>query len=135
MKISEKISVIQTKRKLMHQPGISLLAHAAALCGSPSVAQVCRLWGLAETHFRIKNQCRLTPEDIIDLLRCADPLAIADQYRRIAGFSEMLPTHALLNEMNADMRFPLASLKKSIDMFTGNLTKILCVLPIEVPGL
>jgi len=51
MRIPEKISALQAKRKLLRQLDASLLAHAAALCGPPSVEQVYRLQGLAETHF------------------------------------------------------------------------------------
>ena len=78
MKISEKISTLQAKRKLLRQLDASLLAHAAALCSAPSVEQVYRLQELAETHFRLKNQYQLTPEDFASLLRYADPLAVAD---------------------------------------------------------
>lgn len=108
MRILEKISALQAKRKLMRQLDASLLAHAAALCGNPSIEQVYRLQGLAETHFRLKNQYRFTPEDIAELLRFADPLEVADQCRRVVGRSELLPISALLDEMNAEMRFPLA---------------------------
>ena len=108
MRIPEKISALQAKRKLLRQLDASLLAHAAALCGSPSVEQVYRLQGLAETHFRLKNQYRLTSEDVAGLLRFADPLEVADQCRRVSGPSVLLPISALLDEMNAEMRFPLA---------------------------
>ena len=111
MRIPEKISALQAKRKLLRQLDASLLAHAAALCGSPSVEQVYRLQGLAETHFRLKNQYRFTPEDVAGLLRFADPLEVADQCRRVSDPSELLPISALLDEMNAEMRFPLASLE------------------------
>ena len=111
MKIPEKISESQAKRKLMRQLDASLLAHAAVLCGSPSIEQVYQLQGLAETHFRIKNQYRLSPEDVAELLRFADPLEVANQCRRVVGRSELLPISALLDEMNAYMRFPLAFLK------------------------
>ena len=109
MKIPEKILALQAKRKLMRQLDASLLAHAAALCSAPSVEQVYRLQGLAETHFRLKNQYRFTPEDVAGLLRFADPLEVADQCRRVSSPSEPLPINALLDEMNAEMRFPLAS--------------------------
>ena len=109
MKISEKILALQVKRKLMRQLDASLLAHAAALCDSPSVDQVYQLRGLAETHFRLKNQYRLTSEDVAGLLRFADPLEVADQCRRVSGPSVLIPISALLDEMNAEMRFPLAS--------------------------
>ena len=108
MKISEKISTLQAKRKLLRQLDASLLAHAAALCSAPSVEQVYRLQELAETHFRLKNQYQLTPEDFASLLRYADPLAVADECRRVSRPSELLPISALLDEMNAEMRFPLA---------------------------
>ncbi len=108
MKISEKILALQVKRKLMRQLDASLLAHAAALCDSPSVDQVYQLRGLAETHFRLKNQYRLTSEDVAGLLRFADPLEVADQCRRVSGPSVLIPISALLDEMNAEMRFPLA---------------------------
>ncbi len=108
MRIPEKISALQAKRKLLRQLDASLLAHAAALCGSPSVEQVYRLQGLAETHFRLKNQYRLTSEDVAGLLRFADPLEVADQCRRVSGPSVLIPISALLDEMNAEMRFPLA---------------------------
>ena len=111
MKIPEKILALQVKRKLMRQLDASLLAHAAALCDSLSVEQVYQLRGLAETHFDLRNQCRLTPEDVAELLRFADPLEVADLCRRVVGRSEVIPISTLLNEMNADMRFPLASLK------------------------
>ena len=109
MRIPEKISALQAKRKLLRQLDASLLAHAAALCGSPSVEQVYRLQGLAETHFRLKNQYRLTSEDVAGLLRFADPLEVADQCRRVSGPSVLIPISALLDEMNAEKRFPLAS--------------------------
>ena len=109
MKIPEKISALQAKRKLLCQLDASLLAHAATLCGIPSVEQVYRLQGLAETHFRLKNQYRLAPEVVASLLRYADPLEVADQCCRVSGPSELLPISALLDEMNAEMRFPLAS--------------------------
>ena len=112
MKISEKILALQVKRKLMRQLDASLLAHAAALCDSPSVDQVYQLRGLAETHFRLKNQYRLTSEDVAGLLRFADPLEVADQCRRVSGPSVLIPISALLDEMNAEMRFPLASSEK-----------------------
>ena len=112
MRIPEKISALQAKRKLLRQLDASLLAHAAALCGSPSVEQVYRLQGLAETHFRLKNQYRLTSEDVAGLLRFADPLEVADQCRRVSGPSVLIPISALLDEMNAEMRFPLASSEK-----------------------
>ena len=108
MKIPEKISALQEKRELLRQLDASLLAHAAALCGTPSVEQVYRLQGLAETHFQLKNQYRLTLEDVASLLRYADPLEVADQCRRVSRPSELLPISALLDEMNAEMRFPLA---------------------------
>ena len=108
MKISEKISTLQAKRKLLRQLDASLLAHAAALCSAPSVEQVYRLQELAETHFRLKNQYQLTPEDFASLLRYADPLAVTDECRRVSRPSELLPISALLDEMNAEMRFPLA---------------------------
>ena len=108
MSIPKKISAHQAKRELMRQLDASLLAHAAALCGSPSVEQVYRLQGLAETHFRLKNQYRFTSEDVAGLLRYADPLEVADQCRRVSDPSELLPISALLDEMNAEMRFPLA---------------------------
>ena len=108
MKIPEKISALQAKRKLLRQLDASLLAHAAALCSASSVEQVYQLRGLAETHFLVQNQYRLTPEDVAGLLRFADPLEIADQCRRMSGPSELLPISALLDEMNADARFPLA---------------------------
>ena len=111
MKIPEKISALQEKRELLRQLDASLLAHAAALCSAPSVEQVYRLQGLAETHFRLKNQYRFTPEDVAGLLRFADPLEVADQCRRVSDPSELLPISALLDEMNAEMRFPLASLE------------------------
>ena len=111
MKIPKKISALQAKRTLMRQLDASLLAHAAALCSAPSVEQLYRLQVLAETHFRLKNQYRLTPEDIASLLRFADPLEVADQCRRVSRPSELLPISALLDEMNAEMRFPLASLE------------------------
>ena len=109
MKIPEKISALQAKRKLLRQLDASLLARAAALCRFPSVEQVYRLQGLAETHFRLKNQYRLTSEDVAGLLRFADPLEVADQCRRVSGPSVLIPISALLDEMNAEMRFPLAS--------------------------
>lgn len=109
MKIPEKISALQAKRKLLRQLDASLLAHAAVLCNTPSVEQVYRLQGLAETHFRLKNQYRLISEDVAGLLRFADPLEVADQCRRVSRPSELLPISALLDEMNAEMRFPLAS--------------------------
>ena len=112
MKISEKILALQVKRKLMRQLDASLRAHAAALCDSPSVDQVYQLRGLAETHFRLKNQYRLTSEDVAGLLRFADPLEVADQCRRVSGPSVLIPISALLDEMNAEMRFPLASSEK-----------------------
>ena len=108
MKISEKISTLQAKRKLLRQLDASLLTHAAALCSVPSVEQVYRLQELAETHFRLKNQYQLTPEDFASLLRYADPLAVTDECRRVSRPSELLPISALLDEMNAEMRFPLA---------------------------
>ena len=111
MKIPEKILALQAKRKLMRQLDASLLAHAAALCDSPSVEQVYQLRGLAETHFDLRNQYRLTPEDVAELLRFVDPLEVADQCRRVIGHSEVFPVSALPDEMNADMRFPLAFLK------------------------
>ena len=109
MRIPEKISALQAKRKLLRQLDASLLAHATALCSAPSVEQVYRLQGLAETHFQLKNQYRLTPEDVAGLRRFADPLEVADQCHRVSGPSELLPISALPDEMNADMRFPLAS--------------------------
>ncbi len=109
MKIPEKISTLQAKRKLLRQLDASLLAHAAALCSVPSVEQVYWLQGFAETHFRLRNQYRFTPEDVASLLRYADPLEVADQCRRVSSSSELLPINALLDEMNAEMRFPLAS--------------------------
>ena len=112
MKIPEKISALQEKRELLRQLDASLLAHAAALCGTPSVEQVYRLQELAETHFRLKNQYQLTPEDFASLLRYADPLAVTDECRRVSRPSELLPISALLDEMNAEMRFPLASSEK-----------------------
>ena len=108
MSIPKKISAHQAKRELMRQLDASLLAHAATLCHSPSVEQVYRLQGLAETHFRLKNQYQLTPEDFASLLRYADPLAVTDECRRVSRPSELLPISALLDEMNAEMRFPLA---------------------------
>ena len=108
MKIPEKISALQEKRELLRQLDASLLAHAAALCGTPSVEQVYRLQELAETHFRLKNQYQLTPADFASLLRYADPLAVTDECRRVSRPSELLPISALLDEMNAEMRFPLA---------------------------
>ena len=108
MKIPKKISALKSKRKLLRQLYASLLAHAAALCSAPSVEQVYRLQELAETHFRLKNQYQLTPEDFASLLRYADPLAAADECRRVSRPSELLPISALLDEMNAEMRFPLA---------------------------
>ena len=111
MRIPEKISASQAKRKLMRQLDASLLAHAAVLCGSPSIEQVYQLQGLAETHFRIKNQYRLSPEDVAELLRFADPLEVADQCRRVMEHSEIILISALSDEMNADMGFPLALLK------------------------
>ena len=108
MRIPEKISALQAKRKLLRQLDASLLAHAAALCSAPSVEQVYRLQELAETHFRLKNQYQLTPEDFASLLRYADPLAVTDECRRVSRPSELLPISALLDEMNAEMRFPLA---------------------------
>ena len=112
MKIPEKISTLQAKRKLLRQLDASLLAHAAALCSVPSVEQVYWLQGFAETHFRLRNQYRFTPEDVASLLRYADPLEVADQCRRVSSSSELLPINALLDEMNAEMRFPLASSEK-----------------------
>ena len=112
MKISEKISTLQAKRKLLRQLDASLLTHAAALCSVPSVEQVYWLQGFAETHFRLRNQYRFTPEDVAGLLRFADPLEVADQCRRVSDPSELLPISALLDEMNAEMRFPLASSEK-----------------------
>ena len=109
MKIPERISVLRAKRELMRQLDASLLAHAAELCRSPSIEQVYQLRGLAETHFRLRNQYRLTPEDIAGLLCFADPLEVADQCRRVSRPSELLPISALLDEMNAEMRFSLAS--------------------------
>jgi len=109
MRIPEKISVLHAKRKLLRQLDASLLAHADALCSTPSIEQVYRLQGLAETHFRLKNLYRFTSEDVARLLRFADPLEVADQCRRVVGRSELLPISALLDEMNAEMRFPLAS--------------------------
>ena len=112
MRIPEKISALQAKRKLLRQLDASLLAHAAALCGSPSVEQVYRLQGLAETHFRLKNQYRLTSEDVAGLLRFADPLEVADQCRRVSGPSVLIPISALLDEKNDEMRYPLATSEK-----------------------
>lgn len=43
MKIPEKISALQAKRKLLRQLDASLLARAAALCRFPSVEQAYRL--------------------------------------------------------------------------------------------
>ena len=111
MKIPEKISTLQAKRKLLRQLDASLLAHAAALCSVPSVEQVYWLQGFAETHFRLRNQYRFTPEDVASLLRFVDPLEVADQCRRVMGHSEVLPISTLLDEMNAEMRFLLALLK------------------------
>ncbi len=108
MKVPEKISALQAKRKLIRRLDASLLAHAATLCHSPSVEQIYRLQGLAETHFQLKNQYWLAPEDVAGLLRFADPLEVADQCRRVSRPSELLPISALLDEMNAEMRFPLA---------------------------
>ena len=97
MKIPEKISTLQAKRKLLRQLDASLLAHAAALCSVPSVEQVYWLQGFAETHFRLRNQYRCTPEDVASLLRYADPLEVADQCRRVSSSSELLPINALLD--------------------------------------
>lgn len=47
MKVPEKISALQAKRKLIRRLDASLLAHAATLCHSPSVEQIYRLQGLA----------------------------------------------------------------------------------------
>ena len=77
MKISEKISTLQAKRKLLRQLDASLLTHAAALCSVPSVEQVYRLQGFAETHFLLKNQYRFTPE--MSQGCCASPIRSKSQ--------------------------------------------------------
>ena len=79
METRKRFSSFQVKRKLMRQLDASLLTHATALCSAPSIEQVYRLQGLAETHFLLRNQYRLTPEDVTTLLCFADPLEVADQ--------------------------------------------------------
>ncbi|RKJ74914.1 hypothetical protein D7X33_18825 [Butyricicoccus sp. 1XD8-22] len=111
MKARKRFSPFQAKRKLMRQLDASLLTHATALCSVPSIEQVYRLRGLADTHFLLRNQYRLTPEDVTGLLCFADPLEAADQYRRLTACSEMFPISALLDEMNAYQRYPLAFTK------------------------
>lgn len=111
MKARKRFSPFQAKRKLMRQLDASLLTHATALCSVPSIEQVYRLRGLAETHFLLKNQYRLTPEDVTGLLYFADPLEVADQCRRLTGRPEMILISALLDEMNAYQCFPLAFTK------------------------
>ena len=111
MKARKRFSLFKAKRKLMRQLDASLLMHATALCSAPSIEQVYRLRGLAETHFRFRNQYRLTPEDVTALLCFADPLEAADQYRRLTGRPEVLSISALLDEMNAYQRYPLAFTK------------------------
>lgn len=106
MKAGKRFSSFQAKRKLMRQLDVSLLMHATALCSAPSIEQVYRLRGLAETHFLLKNQYQLTPEDVTALLCFADPLEVADQCRRLTGRLGMLPISALLDEMNAYQRYP-----------------------------
>jgi len=108
MRIPEKISVLHAKRKLLRQLDASLLTHATALCSAPSIEQVYRLRGLADTHFLLRNQYQLTPEDVAGLLCFSDPLEVADQCRRLTGRLGMPPISALLDEMNAYQRYPLA---------------------------
>ena len=79
METRKRFSSFQVKRKLMRQLDASLLTHATALCSAPSIVQVYRLQGLAEMHFLLRNQYRLTPEDVTTLLCFADPLEVADQ--------------------------------------------------------
>ena len=107
----KKIFDVSGKEKADAPLDASLLTHATALCSAPGIEQVYRLRGLAETHFRFRNQYRLTPEDVTGLLCFADPLEVADQCRRLTACSEMLPISALLDEMNAYQRYPLAFTK------------------------
>lgn len=111
MKAGKRFSSFQAKRKLMRQLDASLLMHATALCSAPGIEQVYRLRGLAGTHFLLRNQYRLTPEDVSGLLCFADPLEVADQCCRLTGCPGMLSVSALLDEMNAYQRYPLAFTK------------------------
>lgn len=111
MKARKRFSSFQAKRILMRQLDASLLMHATALCSVPSIGQVYRLRGLADTHFLLRNQYRLTPEDVAGLLCFSDPLEVADQCCRLTGRLGMLPISALLDEMNADQRYPLTFAK------------------------
>ena len=79
METRKRFSSFQVKRKLMRQLDASLLTHATALCSVPSIEQVYHLRGLTETYFLLRNQYRLTPEDVTTLLCFADPLEVADQ--------------------------------------------------------
>lgn len=96
------------KWKLMKRLDQSLLDQAALLGAHPTIEGVYRLQSLADTHCTLKTRHRLTLGEVQTLSEFADPLEVAHQCRMVNGFAEDWPICALLDEMNAYERFPLA---------------------------
>ena len=96
------------KWKLMKRLDQSLIDQAVLLGAHPTIEGVYRLQGLAETHCTLKTRHRLTLGEVQMLSQFADPLDVAHQCRMVNGFAGDWPICALLDEMNALGRFPLA---------------------------
>lgn len=94
--------------QLMKRLDKSLLDQAALLGTHPTVESVYRLQSMSETHCILKTRHRLTFDEVQTLSQFADPLEVAHQCRMVNGFAEDFPICALLDEMNAFGRFPLA---------------------------
>lgn len=101
----------ETKRPLMETIDKCLLDHAAAAGtkdGGPEILDVYRLQGLSETHYYLKVEHDFTPDEVDALLQFTDPLTVARECWEERDPEKGFPICALLHEIKAYERFPLA---------------------------
>ena len=101
----------ETIRPLIEKLDKCLLDHAAAAGtkeGGPEIVDVYHLEGLTQTHYYLKAEHDFKPDEIAALLQFSDPLTVARECWEERDPEKGFPICALLHEIKAYERFPLA---------------------------
>lgn len=101
----------EARKLLMERLDKNLLDHAAAIGskeGGPEILDVYQLGSLAERHYYLKAEHPFTPDEVEALLQFSDPLEVAQACWEDNSHPYSFPICAMLEEINAWERFPLA---------------------------
>ena len=98
----------EAKKLLWERLDKSLLDHAAALGGDPTILGAYTLQGLAEMHCYLKTAHEFNASEVEGLLQFADPLEVAQACWEDNPHKYSFPICELLGTIRARERFPLA---------------------------